>query len=138
MSNLVDTSQAVSCCSAFYEQDWVRHLAGDIFHPGGPELTHRTIAAMGLPAGAHIADLGCGTGTSALMLAENPGLNVSAIDISADNIKRAQDRQLSEVVGLQQFSFNRPMPMNCRLRTGHLTAFLPNVHSAFSAANRLF
>jgi len=28
-----------SCCSAFYEQDWVRNLAEDIFHPGGEELT---------------------------------------------------------------------------------------------------
>ena len=107
MSSLMDTSQAVSCCSAFYEQDWVRHLAGDIFHPGGPELTHRTIAAMGLQAGARIADLGCGTGTSALMLAENPGLNVSAIDISADNIKRAQDRQLSDGGGLATVQFQQ-------------------------------
>lgn len=107
MSSLVDTSQAVSCCSAFYEQDWVRHLAGDIFHPGGPELTHKTIAAMGLPAGARIADLGCGTGTSALMLAENPGLNVSAIDISANNIKRAQDRQLSDGGGPATVQFQQ-------------------------------
>ena len=103
----MDTTQAVSCCSAFYEQDWVRHLAGDIFHPGGPELTQKTIAAMGLQAQARIADLGCGTGTSALMLAEKPGLNVSAIDISADNIKRAQDRQLSDGRGLATVQFQQ-------------------------------
>jgi SAM-dependent methyltransferase len=70
----------------------VRNLAEDIFHPGGEELTQKTIAAMNLRPGASIADLGCGTGTSALMLAGDPGLNISAIDISADNIKRAQDR----------------------------------------------
>ena len=103
----MDTTQPVSCCSAFYEQDWVRHLVGDIFHPGGPDLTQRTIAAMGLQARARIADLGCGTGTSALMLAENPGLNVSAIDISADNIKRAQDRQLSDGRGLETVQFQQ-------------------------------
>ena len=107
MSSVVDTSQAVSCCSAFYEQDWVRHLEGDIFHPGGPELTQKAIAAMKLGPGASIADLGCGTGTSALMLAENPGLNVSAIDISADNIKRAQDRQLSNGCGLATVQFQQ-------------------------------
>ena len=92
MNSVIETAQPVSCCSAFYEQDWVRHLAEDIFHPGGPELTRRTIAAMNLHPGASIADLGCGTGTSALMLAEDPGLNISAIDLSADNIRRAQAR----------------------------------------------
>jgi len=104
MNSQVDTVQAASCCSAFYEQDWVRHLAEDIFHPGGQDLTQRTIAAMNLPADARIADLGCGTGTSALMLA-NLGLNVSAIDLSADNIRRAKDRMLadSNPVGTARF-----------------------------------
>jgi arsenite methyltransferase len=96
MISVVEIAQPVSCCSAFYEQDWVRHLAGDIFHPGGPDLTRRTIATMNLHPGASIADLGCGTGTSALMLANELGLEVSAIDLSADNIKRAESRLSSE------------------------------------------
>ena len=96
VNSAIDSARPVSCCSAFYEQDWVRQLAGDIFHPGGPDLTKKTITAMNLRPGASIADLGCGTGTSALMLAGDPGLNVSAIDLSADNIKRAQDRLLTE------------------------------------------
>lgn len=95
MNSVIDSAPAASCCSAFYEQDWVRHLAEDIFHPGGPDLTKKTIAAMKLSPGASIADLGCGTGTSALMLAGEMGLNISAIDLSADNIKRAQDRSLT-------------------------------------------
>lgn len=95
MNSMIDPVQPVLCCSAFYEQDWVRHLAEDIFHPGGEELTQKTIAAMNLHPGASIADLGCGTGTSALILAAEPGLNINAIDISADNIKRAQDRSLA-------------------------------------------
>lgn len=105
MNSVIETAQPASCCSVFYEQDWVRHLAEDIFHPGGEELTQRTIAAMNLQPGASVADLGCGTGTSALMLAENPGLNISAIDLSADNIRRAQDRLLtgSGLVGTVQF-----------------------------------
>lgn len=92
VSSVLESAQPVSCCSAFYEQDWVRNLAEDIFHPGGEELTQKTIAAMNLNPGASIADLGCGTGTSALILAGDPGLNISAIDISAENIKRAQGR----------------------------------------------
>jgi SAM-dependent methyltransferase len=105
MSSVIETAQPVSCCSTFYEQDWVRHLAEDIFHPGGPELTQRTVAAMNLQKGASVADLGCGTGTSALMLADDPGLNISAIDLSPDNIRRAQDRLLagSDLAGSVQF-----------------------------------
>lgn len=87
-----NTSQSSSCCSTFYEQDWVRHLAEDIFHPGGEELTNKTVAAMNLPAGAAIADLGCGTGTTAMMLARYYDFRVSAVDISAANIERAIQR----------------------------------------------
>ena len=86
------TSQSSSCCSTFYELDWVRHLAEDIFHPGGKELTNKTIAAMNLPAGSAIADLGCGTGTTAIMLARYYDFRVSAVDISAANIERAVQR----------------------------------------------
>jgi len=91
-------SAAVSCCSAFYEQDWVRQLAEDIFHPGGESLTRRTVAAMKLPQRASIADLGCGTGTSAILLASQLNLQVSAVDISAANIARAAER--AESAGL--------------------------------------
>ena len=90
-------SAAVSCCSAFYEQDWVRQFAEDIFHPGGESLTRRTVAAMKLPSRATLADLGCGTGTSAILLASQMDLRVSAVDISAANIERAAER--SEAAG---------------------------------------
>ncbi len=87
-----DSPEALSCCSTFYEQDWVRNLAEDIFHPGGEDLTRRTIAAMYLPAHATMADLGCGTGTTALMLARDFDLQVSGVDLSAANIERAIER----------------------------------------------
>jgi len=47
---------------------------------------------MDLPAHAAVADLGCGTGTTALMLARDFGLQVSGVDLSAANIERAIDR----------------------------------------------
>ena len=84
--------EALSCCSTFYEQDWVRNLVEDIFHPGGEDLTRRTIAAMDLPAHATVADLGCGTGTTALMLARDFELQVTGVDLSAANIERAIER----------------------------------------------
>lgn len=92
LNSLRDTGPAVSCCSAFYEQDWVRNLAEDIFHPGGEDLTRKTIAAMQLAENASIADLGCGTGSSAILLAKENNFRVSAMDISAANIERATER----------------------------------------------
>ncbi len=85
-------AEALSCCSTFYEQDWVRNLAEDIFHPGGEDLTRRTLAAMDLPTNARVADLGCGTGTTALMLARDFSLQVSGVDLSTANIERAIER----------------------------------------------
>jgi hypothetical protein len=81
-----------SCCSGFYEQDWVRYLAEDIFHPGGEALSRKTVEAMNLPPGARIVELGCGTGTTAQLLAKDFGLQVSAIDRSAANVERAKAR----------------------------------------------
>ena len=95
--------EPLSCCSDFYEQDWVRYLAEDIFHPGGQELTKKTVAAMNLPAGAAIADLGCGTGTTAMMLARDYDLRVSAVDISAANIERAVERMNHEHASVRFF-----------------------------------
>lgn len=89
---------ASSCCSAFYEQDWVRILAEDSFHPGGVELTRRTVAAMRLPANAKFLDLGCGTGTTALLVSREFGFAVTAVDASAANISRAAQRADSTAV----------------------------------------
>jgi ubiquinone/menaquinone biosynthesis C-methylase UbiE len=89
-----------ACCSAFYEQNWVRELADDNFHPGGEELTRRTVAGMGLSQAAAVADLGCGTGTTALMLARETSFRVGGVDISASNIERAARRPGAETVAL--------------------------------------
>ena len=56
---------------------------------------------MGLPAQAKIADLGCGTGTTALMLARDFDFHVSAIDISSINIERAVERAELDDISVQ-------------------------------------
>lgn len=93
MTPLPDHSPTVEagafCCNTFYEQDWVRALANDIFHPGGAALTRRTVAAMGLSPGCRLLDLGSGTGSSAGLLAEEFGLRVTGVDRSPVNVARA-------------------------------------------------
>lgn len=80
------------CCTGFYEQDWVRELAEDSFHPGGAALSRKVVTAMGLEPGAHIVDLGCGTGTTAQILAGEMGFSVTGIDAGEANVLRARER----------------------------------------------
>lgn len=89
---VADAATAKPCCSAFYEQDWVRALAEDCFHPGGAELTRRTVTAMQLPQNAALLDIGCGTGTTALLVRREFGYRPVGIDTSAANIERASGR----------------------------------------------
>jgi ubiquinone/menaquinone biosynthesis C-methylase UbiE len=98
-----------ACCSSFYEQDWVRVIARDNFHPGGSALTRKLVAAMGLEPGAHILDLGCGTGSTALMLTQEKDLKVTGIDASALNIERAQAR-VPTAKFIQAEAANVPLP----------------------------
>ena len=88
-----------SCCTTFYEQDWVRVLANDIFHPGGAALTRRTARAMSLAPGHRLLDLGSGTGSSAGLLAEEFGLRVTGVDRSPDNVARASARWEAAAMG---------------------------------------
>jgi SAM-dependent methyltransferase len=84
-----NSSVQASCCATFYEQDWVRLLAEDGFHPGGAELSRRTVEQMNLGSGARLLDVGCGVGTTASMLATELGLSVTGIDVSQSNLQRA-------------------------------------------------
>jgi arsenite methyltransferase len=81
------------CCTGFYENEWVRVLLDDNFHPGGEALTRRSVTGMALPTDAVIADLGCGTGSSALLIARENDFQVHGIDLGASNIERARQRQ---------------------------------------------
>ena len=56
---------------------------GDLFHPGGFELTKRAIEYCGLKQGAVLADIGCGTGGSARLIAENYPFTVLGVEPSA-------------------------------------------------------
>jgi len=94
-------TRARSCCSAFYEQDWVRALAEDSFHPGGADLTRRTVAAMALPAEGALLDVGCGTGRTALLVEREFGYRVIGIDASAANVERAAGRADSAGVSFE-------------------------------------
>jgi release factor glutamine methyltransferase len=63
-----------------------------------PETEHLVEAALGLPAGARVCDVGTGSGAVALALkAERPDLEVLATDVSADalDVARANAARLN-------------------------------------------
>lgn len=86
-----DPTSAVACCAAFYEQDWVRTILGDSFHPGGAELSARLVRGLHLPPKSRVVDVACGIGTTARLMADEFGLDVVGLDASAANVARAED-----------------------------------------------
>jgi arsenite methyltransferase len=85
--SLLETS---TCCTAFYEQDWVRLLTEGSFHPGGLALSRACVESMNLPRSARLLDLGSGVGATAHDLAEHSGLQVAGVDRSETNVARAR------------------------------------------------
>jgi arsenite methyltransferase len=105
VTKTVSSPSRETCCSTFYEQDWVREILDENFHPGGEDLTWRSVNEMALPANSHVADLGCGTGSSALMMVKDFPFRVTGVDRSALNIDRARERarEAGPVKGRLQF-----------------------------------
>ncbi|SMF83392.1 class I SAM-dependent methyltransferase [Pseudobacteriovorax antillogorgiicola] len=72
--------------------------------PGGPESTQRAIDLAGLKAGGQlaIADIGCGTGSSSLYLAQQLGATLTSVDFAAPFIEKlkqkAQDSEVQDSI----------------------------------------
>jgi len=74
--------------------------AVDEFHIGGRTATAYAISKMGLGAGHHVLDIGCGIGGAARYIAATFGAQVTGIDLTPDYIDVAN--ALSERVGLSK------------------------------------
>jgi arsenite methyltransferase len=94
------------CCASFYQSDVVRMLLGDVFHPGGLDLTYHLGEVMGLGLGDRVLDVACGRGTSAVHLAEGFGCHVTGLDYGAENVAAAEalatDRELAHRTTFRQ------------------------------------
>ena len=78
------------CCATFYQSDLARILLGDVFHPGGLELTYHLGQLINLRATDQVLDVACGRGQSAIHLAQSFGCHVTGLDYGAANITAAQ------------------------------------------------
>src|SRR5713226_9353891 len=78
-----------ACCAAAYQNDYVRLLLGDSFHPGGAELTRHLGEVLGLGPGDHVLAVASGRGTSAFVLADTFGCRVAGVDYGDRNVAEA-------------------------------------------------
>jgi arsenite methyltransferase len=88
-----DDPEAVkACCAAAYGFDLVALFLGDSYHPGGAALTRRLADAMGLRAADRVLDAAAGVGTTALLLAQERGVDVIGVDLGEVQVARARGR----------------------------------------------
>ncbi len=78
-----------ACCAAVYGRNAVALILGDSYHPGGSGLTRRLGRALEVRSGMRIADLACGPGATARLLAAEFGAHVDGVDLSAVAVARA-------------------------------------------------
>jgi len=76
-------------------------VAGETLRPGGLALTRRALALAELPAAALVADLGCGPGATARLLALD-GHRVLALDCSPELLTQASGPGVSPLLAQAQ------------------------------------
>jgi SAM-dependent methyltransferase len=85
-----------ACCADAYGSDVVALLLGESYHPGGAALTRRLADQIGLlgldqiGALSRVADIACGRGATARLLAGEYHVSVDGVDASAMNISHAR------------------------------------------------
>ena len=87
-----------TCCATFYQSDVVRMLLGNVLHPGGLALAYHLGTAVTLDGRDRVLDVACGSGASAVHLAERFGCRVTGLDYSPENIATAQGHAMSRGV----------------------------------------
>ncbi|WOE74415.1 class I SAM-dependent methyltransferase [Alterisphingorhabdus coralli] len=88
------------------------HIGGYRQGPGGDDVTRRAIGLSGLKEkqGLHIADIGCGTGASTLVLAQELDAHIEAVDFLPPFLEKleaeAQKQDLSERITTHAISMD--------------------------------
>ena len=64
-------------------------LGKHVIHPGGRKATEELLGLAALARGQQVLDIGCGVGTTAVAMAKQFTVTVTAADVSADMLDRA-------------------------------------------------
>ena len=65
------------------------HVGLTIIHPGGLEATNTLLESCQINKSSKVLDIGCGKGTTSVLLAQKYGCNVVGVDLSEDLLKQS-------------------------------------------------
>ena len=85
-------------CVNFYENDITQFLLGDVFHPGGLELTAKMARELGLNEKDLVLDVACGQGATVNYLVQNFGCRATGVDLSEANLSTARAKAADQGV----------------------------------------
>jgi arsenite methyltransferase len=86
-----DPATIKTCCAAAYGLDLVTLFLGESYHPGGPDLSRHLADTLGLQAGERVLDVAAGVGTTAVLLAEERGVDAVGVDLGQSQVAKADD-----------------------------------------------
>jgi len=82
-----DTKCSIEQCDIF--DFMANHVGLTVIHPGGFEATHKLLESSHMDQGSKVLDIGCGKGTTSVLLAQEYGCNVVGLDQSEDLLHQA-------------------------------------------------
>lgn len=83
-----DKECSIEQCDIF---DFMANFVGlTVIHPGGFEATRRLLDFCNIRENSRVLDIGCGKGTTSILLAQKYGCNVVGLDLSDDLLKQAE------------------------------------------------
>lgn len=76
------------------------HKDGERQGPGSDAATRKALSLVGYPedASLRVADIGCGTGAQTLVLAEHPGMQITAVDLFPEFLETLEEKARSKGV----------------------------------------
>ena len=78
---------SIEQCDIF---DFMANFVGlTVIHPGGLKATHRLLESCHVDEHSKVLDIGCGKGTTSVLIAEKYGCNVVGLDLSEDLLNQA-------------------------------------------------
>lgn len=89
--------KSVAKCDIF--EFMAKHVGMTVIHPGGFDATKKLVKSLNITADSKVIDIACGKGTTAILIAEQYGCNVVAIDIDEKLIEEA--KYLTKKKGLE-------------------------------------
>jgi arsenite methyltransferase len=111
-----------NCCTSIYENNLVRLLLGESWHPGGLWLTNRLAELAEIGPSDKVIDLGSGNGASAIHIARERGCSVVGIEASERLTAEAQSN--IEPALASQVTFKNADAEHLPLRDGEFTVGL--------------